>query len=103
MIELQDNIYYKRLSKLALWPLVGLVVLVFFFTIGLLIVFYMKNMPDLLTLLLDQSLSIEILSFVETSINRIVIYLSVWLLVLFLMNILLIYVIWNIKKLLALL
>lgn len=100
MLDVTRTPYYKRLDKLLLWPLVGFIILIPVIVISLILVFYLKYIPELLALLMEQSLSPEILTFVESGINKIIISLSVWIFGLFVMNIMLVYVTWNVKKLL---
>ncbi len=101
MLDVTQTPYYKRLDKLLLWPLVGFIGLILVIVISLICLFYLKYVPELLALLMEQSLSPEILMFIESGINKIIVNLSVWIFVLFLMNILLVYVTWNVKKLLV--
>ena len=100
MIDISQNPHYKRLNKLLLWPLVAFIGLIPVIVISLIFLFYSKYVSELPALLGEQSLSPEILTFVISGIDKIIVNLSIWIFVLFVMNILLIYVIWNVKKLL---
>lgn len=100
MLELEMNPYYKRLSKLMLWPIVALVGLVFVMLISHVLILYLIYIPTILTPI-AQHLSPEQLVFMSESIEKIIENLSLWLFILMTANILLIYVILNVKKFLA--
>ncbi len=100
MIDVKQNTYYKRLAKLALWPLVGLVGLVAVIVLSLVLVFHLKYVPELLAPI-EQLVSPEIAAFVASGVNKIIVSLSVWIYVLCAVNVLFIYVLWNVKKLLS--
>ena len=98
MLDIKQNVYYRRLAKLALWPLVGFIGLIFVIVVSQILLFYLKYTPELL-MPISQSLSPEMVVLIASGINRIIVNLSIWIFVLFVMNILLVYVIWNVKKL----
>ncbi len=99
MVNITQNPYYKRLDKLLLWPLVIFIGLIPVIVISLIFLFYSKYVSELFVLLTGQSLSPEILTFIESGIDKIIVNLSVWIFASFSMNVLLVYVIWNVKKL----
>ena len=100
MLDLENNLYYKRLSKVLLLPTVVIVFLGSVYVIIQVLIFYFKYVPELM-IPLEETVPPQLLLFVENSIYNIIFYLGVWVLVSFLMNILLVYVVWNVKKLLA--
>lgn len=101
MLNITQTSYYKRLDKLLLWPLVAYISLIPVFFIFQIYLFYSKYLSEIIALLMEQSLSPEMITFVESGIHKIIINLSVWIFVLFVMNIMLVYVIWNVRKLLV--
>ena len=100
MTDMKLSKYYKRLDRLMLWPLVSIIALLLVIVVSQIMIFYLKYIPELLGPT-EQFLSPEMLAFITTGIEKIIFNLSIWLFVLFIMNILLIYVIWNVKKLLV--
>jgi len=99
MTDMTQNIYYKRLANLALWPIVIFLGFVLVIVVSEILVFYLKYVPDLL-MPVQQSVSTRVLASLDAGINKIIIYLSVWIFALFVVNVALTYVVWNIKKLL---
>jgi len=91
------SVYYNRLSKLLLWPIVGLVSLVFVVTVSLYFVLNSYYLPSIYSAI-DQSVSAEVLRLIEAGYFKISGTLFVWIGVLLLLNLLLIYVVWNVKK-----
>lgn len=100
MLDLENNPYYKRLSRLLFWPAAVAIVFCFIYVIVLILIFYFKYVPDLM-LPLAEMIPPKLLIFLENSINRITFKLGFWALVSFVINFYLIYVLWNLKKLLA--
>ena len=101
MLDITQTDSYKRLDKLLLWPLIGFIGLVLVIVISLIYLIYLKHVPELMAFLMEQSLSTEALIFLESGINKIIVNLSIWIFILLLVNVLLVYVTWNTKKLLA--
>jgi hypothetical protein len=100
MLDLENNLYYKRLSGLSFWPMVVVIVFSFIYATALILAFYFKYVPDLMVPLTEM-ISPKLLTFLESSINRITFKLGFWVLVAFVINFYFIYVLWNLKKLLA--
>lgn len=100
MTDMKENTYYKRLSRVALWPLLGFFGLLVVIVLAQILVFHLKYVPELLAPV-GQSASPEVVEFVAAGINKIIVNLSVWILALAAVNASLLYVVWNVRKLLA--
>lgn len=100
MLDLKANPYYRRLSKLILWPLVILVVIVLLMVAANILILYFKYIPEIL-IPVEKYLTNEQLLSMQQAIGKIVENLSLWLFILMTTNISLIYIIWNVKKFLA--
>jgi len=99
-MEIKKNIYYKRLNKLALWPLVGFISLIVVFVIFLVLMLHFKYVPDLLSPI-RQSVFAEAITLIASGINKVVMYLGAWVVISMSINVLMIYVVWNVKRLLS--
>lgn len=94
------NIFYKRLDRILLWPIVGLVSLVFIISVSLFFVFHLVYIPGVISSL-EQVVPSAALAIVKSGYIKISTTLFVWIGVLVMTNLLLIYIVWNVKKLLA--
>ena len=101
MLDVTKNLYFKRLERLSLWPLIGFIGIALVSAIALILILYLVYIPDLLEFLMKQGLSPELLTFIEKSTNNIIVYLGVWIITLIALHFVFVYVIWNVKKLLT--
>ena len=93
-----DNPYYRRLNRLRIWPVALGVGSVAAIVVGEMAVLYWIYLPDLLSPL-EQRVSPEIKDFLFLGIHKLIMGLTVWTVVSLLLNLLLVYVTWNVKKL----
>jgi hypothetical protein len=61
------------------------------------IIIYWKYIPDLL-IASEQAIDSEQIAFLKDGIHKIIINLGTWIFILMILNLLLIYVVWNVKK-----
>ena len=99
-MDMNQSIYYRRLSKLSLWPLVAAVGLASFAVVSHIVVYYFKHVPDVMPSV-EESASPEVIASFLHAVNKIIISMSIWIFVLIILNAAFIYVVWNVKKLLA--
>ena len=99
MLNLTHNIYYRRLANVALWPAFAFLGIFPVIVVSVIFAFYLKYVPNLLVSM-QQLVPPKMLVSLETGIYKIIVYLSVWIFVSFVINVALVYVAWNIKKLL---
>ncbi len=100
MPALTWSLYYKRLTKMALWPLIGFIGLIVVIVVSEILILHFIYVPDLLAPF-EQLLSTEGLIFLASGINKIILHLSVWIMATLLVNIFFAYCLWNVKKLLV--
>lgn len=91
-----ENKYYKKLASLSLTQLVIFLALILLVTTANIIAVYVVYIPDLLKPL--QHLPSTSLASLESGLRKIVLNLSLWLFVLFIVNAALIYLVWCAKK-----
>jgi len=94
---LEDNKYYKRLKKIPLWVFVALFTLTLPIFIAEIILIRESYIPRLL-LPLKKLQQPELVDRLSSGFDKILLHLSVTGLGFFVMVILLIYIIWNIRK-----
>jgi len=94
---MEDNKYYKRLAKLPLWALVALFALTFPLFIVEIILIRESYIPRLLSPLQELKLP-ELVDRLNTGFDKILLNLCVTGLGFFIMIILLMYIVWNVRK-----
>lgn len=99
---IHESVYYNRLDKLALWPIVGYLALVFIVGVSLFFVFHMYYMPSVF-MSLSNVVSGDVLEFVDSRMSKVANTLFFWAGMLTVLNSYLVYIVWNSKKLLAVL
>lgn len=96
--NIKQNRYYKRLNKLTLWPIVSFAALIFVVVTSQVLVLYLVYVPKILAPI-ERTASPEQVIYIASRINNIIFDLSGWIAALIAIDVLLIYVIWNVKKL----
>jgi hypothetical protein len=94
---MEDNKYFKRLEKLPFWAFVALFALTFPLFIGEIIFIRESYIPRLLSPLQELKLP-ELVDRLNTGFDKILLHLCVTTLAFFIMVILLMYIVWNVRK-----
>ena len=95
--DFRGNVYYTRLSKVRLWPLIAFIVLYMFIVVMQLATFYWGLFPSVVSSV-EGVASRDVARIVASSFNRVVINFSVLVFMSFAVNIAFLYVVWSVKN-----
>lgn len=98
VIELNKTTYYKRVARFSMWPLVAFILLATIFIVVQALIFHFSYIPTVLESI-NQSLSTEQIEFVSWAFYKMLGGFGVWLFAFVIMNLFMIYVMWNVRKL----
>lgn len=91
------NVYAARLRKLKMWPIVAFVAIVAPTLLAQMAIVYWIYIPNLLSPI-ENAVSPAVETYLHTGIYKVAIGFGAWAFASILLNILLVYVLWNVKK-----